>query len=47
MPDDQRRAIYDQAQAIIQDELPGVYNYQPWPFALARKVRVSCPIRTA
>ena len=40
VPDEaKRRAIYDQAQAIIQDELPGVYNYQPWPFALARKVR--------
>ena len=28
VPDEaKRRAIYDQAQAIIQDELPGVYNY--------------------
>ena len=33
VPDEaKRRAIYDQAQAIIQDELPGVYNYyQPGP----------------
>ncbi|WP_110751798.1 ABC transporter substrate-binding protein [Phyllobacterium leguminum] len=30
----QRKAIYDEAQAIIQDELPIVYlYYQPWPFA--------------
>ena len=45
VPDEaKRRAIYDQAQAIIQDELPGVYNYyQPWPFALARKVKSFVP----
>ena len=29
-----RKAIYDEAQAILQDELPIVYlYYQPWPFA--------------
>lgn len=45
VPDEtKRRAIYDQAQAIIQDELPGVYNYyQPWPFALAKKVKGFVP----
>lgn len=40
VPDEaKRKAIYDQAQAIIQDELPGVYNYyQPWPFVMSKKV---------
>ncbi|PND34900.1 ABC transporter substrate-binding protein [Achromobacter sp. HZ01] len=39
-----RKAIYDQAQTILQDELPGVYNYyQPWPFALAKKVQGFTP----
>ncbi|UYO93164.1 ABC transporter substrate-binding protein [Pollutimonas sp. M17] len=37
---DQRRAIYDAAQAILQDELPAVYlYYQPWPFATSNKVQ--------
>ncbi len=45
VPDEtKRRAIYDQAQTIIQDELPGIYNYyQPWPFALAKKVKGFVP----
>ncbi len=45
VPDEaKRKAIYDQAQAIIQDELPGVYNYyQPWPFAMAKKVKGFTP----
>lgn len=30
----QRKALYDQAQEILQDELPIVYlYYQPWTFA--------------
>lgn len=34
-----RKAIYDKAEAILQDELPIVYvYYQPWPFALSKKV---------
>lgn len=40
VPDEaKRKVIYDQAQVIIQDELPGVYNYyQPWPFVMGKKV---------
>jgi peptide/nickel transport system substrate-binding protein len=40
VPDlEKRRAIYDQAQKIMQDETQAVYlYYQPWPFVLAKKV---------
>lgn len=35
----ERKAVYEQAQAILQDELPNMYvYYQPWPFLLSRKV---------
>ncbi len=35
-----RKALYDQAEEIIQDELPIVYlYYQPWPFAARAKVK--------
>ena len=35
-----RKALYDQVQAILQDELPEMYvYYQPWPFALSSKVK--------
>lgn len=39
-PDTEARAqLYDQAQAILQDELPIIYIYhQPWPFVLAGNV---------
>ncbi|KAG1318020.1 hypothetical protein G6F63_015408 [Rhizopus arrhizus] len=45
VPDEaKRKEIYDQAQTIIQDELPGVYNYyQPWPFAMGKKVKGFTP----
>lgn len=37
--DEKRKALYDSAQAILQDELPIIYSYyQPWPFAVAKKV---------
>jgi peptide/nickel transport system substrate-binding protein len=35
-----RKALYDQVQEIIQDELPIVYlYYQPWPFAARANVK--------
>ncbi len=35
-----RKAIYDQVQGILQDELPHMYiYYQPWPFAVSKKVQ--------
>ncbi|KAG0766558.1 hypothetical protein G6F22_017813 [Rhizopus arrhizus] len=45
VPDEaKRKELYDQAQTIIQDELPGVYNYyQPWPFAMGKKVKGFTP----
>jgi peptide/nickel transport system substrate-binding protein len=37
---DQRLVIYNEAQAILQDELPVVYlYYQPWPFVTSSKVQ--------
>jgi peptide/nickel transport system substrate-binding protein len=34
-----RKKLYDDAQAILQDELPIIYlYYQPWPFAYSKKV---------
>jgi peptide/nickel transport system substrate-binding protein len=34
-----RKALYDAAQAVLLDELPIIYTYyQPWPFALTKKV---------
>jgi peptide/nickel transport system substrate-binding protein len=37
--EEKRKALYDSAQAILQDELPIIYNYyQPWPFVVAKKV---------
>jgi len=39
-----RKAIYDQAQTILQDDLPQMYLYfQPWPFALSKKVKGFVP----
>lgn len=35
-----RKAIYDEAQTILQDELPSMYiYYQPWPFVVHKKVQ--------
>ncbi|MCB5175785.1 MULTISPECIES: ABC transporter substrate-binding protein [Microvirga] len=35
-----RKQLYDQAQAILQDELPIIYvYYQTWPFAHSKKVQ--------
>ena len=35
-----RKDLYDQAQAILEDELPIIYTYyQPWPFVLSQKVK--------
>ncbi|MVW72945.1 ABC transporter substrate-binding protein [Bordetella sp. 15P40C-2] len=41
VPDvEKRRALYDQAQKIMQDETQAVYlYYQPWPFVLSQKVK--------
>jgi peptide/nickel transport system substrate-binding protein len=34
-----RKALYDAAQKILQDDLPIIYTYyQPWPFVTAKKV---------
>lgn len=34
-----RKELYDQAQKILQEDLPIIYlYYQPWPFATAKKV---------
>lgn len=39
-----RKALYDQAQVVLQDELPAMYvYYQPWPFALGKKVQGFTP----
>lgn len=35
-----RKAVYDEAQAILQDDLPSMYlYYQPWPFVTSNKVK--------
>jgi len=35
-----RKEIYDQAQTILQDEMPSMYiYYQPWFFAVSKKVQ--------
>ncbi|MBO9356178.1 ABC transporter substrate-binding protein [Bordetella petrii] len=41
VPDEaKRKAIYDQAQEILQADAQAVYiYYQPWPFVLAKKVQ--------
>lgn len=39
-----RKALYDQAQTIIQDELPQINIYfQPWPFAVQKKIKGFVP----
>ena len=49
VPDEaKRKAIYDQAQTIIQDELPGVYNCtNPGPSRWPRRSKGFTPYRTA
>jgi len=40
----ERKAVYDAAQKILADEDPIVYvYYQPWPFALSKKVQGFTP----
>lgn len=35
-----RKAIYDEAQTILQEDLPSMYiYYQPWPFVTHKKVQ--------
>ncbi|MEF2071515.1 ABC transporter substrate-binding protein [Consotaella aegiceratis] len=35
----EREKLYDDAQTILQDDLPWIYTYyQPWPFVLAKNV---------
>src|SRR3546814_5061749 len=37
---EKRKAVYDEAQTILQDELPSMYiYYQPWPFVVSKKVQ--------
>jgi peptide/nickel transport system substrate-binding protein len=37
---EKRKAVYDEAQTILQDELPSMYiYYQPWPFVVQKKVQ--------
>ncbi|MEF2071519.1 ABC transporter substrate-binding protein [Consotaella aegiceratis] len=44
---DKRKALYDQAQAILQDELPIIYLYhQPWPFVVAKDIHGFQPLPT-
>jgi len=40
-----RKALYDQVETILQDELPAFYlYYQPLPFALSNKVQGFVPV---
>lgn len=40
-----RKAVYDKAQAIIQDQLPAIFlYYQPWPFVTSTKVKGFVPV---
>jgi len=40
-----RKALYDQVETILQDELPAFYlYYQPLPFALSKKVQGFVPV---
>lgn len=42
-----RKKLYDDAQSILQDELPIIYLYhQPWPFVLAKGVKGFTPLPT-
>ncbi|MFC7399813.1 ABC transporter substrate-binding protein [Chelatococcus sp. GCM10030263] len=42
-----RKKLYDDAQAILQDDLPLIYlYYQPWPFVLSKSVKGFTPLPT-
>ena len=42
-----RRKLYDEAQTILQDELPIIYLYhQPWPFVLSKSLKGFTPLPT-
>ena len=44
---DARKKLYDDAQNIIQDDLPIIYLYhQPWPFVLSKKIHGFQPLPT-
>ncbi|ARP86465.1 ABC transporter substrate-binding protein [Bordetella genomosp. 9] len=45
VPDEaKRKVLYEQAEAIIQKEMPDAFLYfQPWPFAMQRKVKGFLP----
>ncbi|AOB31623.1 ABC transporter substrate-binding protein [Bordetella sp. H567] len=45
VPDEaKRKALYEQAEAIIQKEMPDAFLYfQPWPFAMQKKVKGFLP----
>jgi peptide/nickel transport system substrate-binding protein len=44
---DARKKLYDDAQAIIQDDVPIIYLYhQPWPFVLSKKIKGFQPLPT-
>ncbi|MCW4114109.1 ABC transporter substrate-binding protein [Aurantimonas sp. MSK8Z-1] len=37
---EKRKALYDEAQTILQDDLPWLYSYYlPWPFVVSDKVK--------
>ncbi|KGE01280.1 ABC transporter substrate-binding protein [Rhizobium sp. YS-1r] len=42
-----RKKFYDDAQSILQDQLPIIYLYhQPWPFVLAKNLKGFTPLPT-
>jgi len=42
-----RKKLYDDAQSILQDQLPIIYLYhQPWPFVLAKGLKGFTPLPT-
>ena len=44
---DARKKLYDDAQIILQDDLPIIYLYhQPWPFVLSKAIKGFTPLPT-
>ncbi|KAA0691972.1 ABC transporter substrate-binding protein [Neorhizobium sp. P12A] len=44
---DARKKLYDDAQSVLQDELPIIYLYhQPWPFVLSKDIKGFTPLPT-
>jgi peptide/nickel transport system substrate-binding protein len=42
-----RKKLYDDAQSVLQDELPIIYLYhQPWPFVLSKDIKGFTPLPT-